>query len=87
MISIGLLSTEAGTIGRVVGDMAITVLSTLLGSASSASLPTGASHQNGQSQSVWNLVNALYVPIAIGIVLSIALVNYFSTRLDPESVS
>ena len=83
MSLLGLLSTEAGTIGRVVGDMAITVISALLGSAASSSSATIMN----QSASIWNLVNALYAPIGIGVVISILLVNHFSTRLDPEPVT
>lgn len=82
---LGLLSTEAGTIGRVVGDMTITILSTYLGSTTSPAASTsgsGIDMSMNKTNSIINLVNCLYAPIGIGIVVSIILIHYFSTRLD-----
>ena len=60
----GLLATEAGTLGRVFGDMAIT----LFGETSGA-----GNH---------SLVNMLYTPIAIGLLLSIVVVVKYFDRLN-----
>jgi len=79
-VFLGLLSTEAGTIGRVVGDMAITLASTILGSSAVVGM------NRSTDQSFWNLVNALYLPIGIGVIVSVLLVNHYSSRLDPVTI-
>jgi hypothetical protein len=58
--SIGLLSTEAGTLGRVVGDVCISTLAGL------AFVQTHAV----------DIVNLLYVPLGIGLCLCLVAINY-----------
>ena len=68
----GLLSTEAGTIGRVVGDMFITVTSSL------------RTLNIYEPSIVESLVNCLYGPIAVGLVVSILLVSSYKHILGSD---
>jgi len=57
----GLLATEAGTLGRVVGDCMLTFLS--------------ERHSTGGGESADGaVINALFLPVAIGVLVSILLV-------------
>lgn len=58
----GLLATEAGTIGRVVGDVIITWM--------------------GSSKGTTELVNLLFGPIGIGVILCGIIVNRYYDRLE-----
>ena len=73
-LNLGLLSTEAGTLGRVVGDMTITAFSSQF-ICTSIYTPT---------YTIYTLVNMLYAPIACGIIISIILVSVYSTKLHVE---
>jgi len=68
----GLLATEAGTLGRVFGDCMLTYLS----ERQSQSAGT-----NGEALLGRGAVNALFLPVAIGILVSILLVYRFYDQL------
>ena len=86
----GLLATEAGNIGRVIGDMSITFLGESLLTVSSSS-PTTTVTVTDETKSNFinilinffkNYINALYTPIAFGIMLSILLISIYSAKFD-----
>ena len=74
---LGLLATEAGTIGRVVGDVAITVVSGLY-------YPAAAVVGGGSQPAVWphSFVNALFAPVGAILCISILLVIAYSAKLN-----
>ena len=73
----GLLATEAGTLGRVIGDCMLTFLAERQSASTSPSstLPSDGSGGGGA------ILNALFLPIAIGVLVSILLVYRFYEQL------
>lgn len=68
------LTSEAGTFGRVLGDVSITVMAVAAGkSANSADSTT--------SPSPFDLVNLFYLPLIVGLIVSIVLVYGLYDRL------
>jgi hypothetical protein len=65
----GLLATEAGTFGRVIGDLAITV--------TAVSIET-----SNHIESSVALINYLFVPIALGTVVSILIIHYYYDKFE-----
>lgn len=65
----GLLATEAGTFGRVIGDLAITV--------TAVSIDT-----SNHIESSVTLINYLFIPIALGTVVSIFIINYYYDKFE-----
>ena len=70
----GLLATEAGTLGRVFGDCMLTYLSERHSSSSGGGAGTDSGGGGGDGIVV---VNALFLPVAIGVLVSILLVYRF----------
>lgn len=71
----GLLATEAGTLGRVFGDCMLTYLSERHSSSSGGGAGTDSGGGGGGDGIV--VVNALFLPVAIGVLVSILLVYRF----------
>ena len=69
----GLLATEAGTLGRVFGDCMLTYLSERQSQSGAGT--------NGEALLGRGAVNALFLPVAIGILVSILLVYRFYEQL------
>ena len=72
----GLLATEAGTLGRVFGDCMLTYLSERHSSGGGGGGAGTDSGGNGGGDGIV-VVNALFLPVAIGVLVSILLVYRF----------
>jgi len=65
----GLLATEAGTFGRVIGDLAITVTAVSIDSTDNIA-------------SSVKLINYLFIPIALGIIVSIFIIHWYYDKFE-----
>ena len=72
----GLLATEAGTLGRVIGDCMLTYLAERQSASTSPSSTLPNDGGGGEA-----ILNALFLPIAIGVLVSILLVYRFYEQL------
>lgn len=88
----GLLATEAGTIGRVVGDMTITILGEALIGRGTGTGVSDTNSSSGKASSAaeftvhffHDFINALYMPVFVGILLSIALVSVYAHKFEAK---